>query len=62
MSDDNIHTDITVADIQLMLQLIEVCAKRGAFLPSEFVAVGQLSQKLSKAIAIPEPELEELGA
>jgi hypothetical protein len=56
MADENIHTDITVADIQLMLNVIDVCAKRGAFHASEFVPVGQLSQKLLKAIA---PALEE---
>jgi len=59
---ENITTDITVSDIQLILQLIEVCAKRGAFHPAEFVAIGNLTKKLSDAIApakpAEEPQLE----
>ncbi len=51
MSDsENIVTDLNVSDIALMLQIIEVCAKRGAFQASEFVTVGNLSAKLSAII------------
>jgi hypothetical protein len=57
MSEQTIHTDITVTDIQLVLNIIDVCAKRGAFAPSEFVTVGSLVSKLSAAISpLPEPK------
>jgi hypothetical protein len=55
MSDtENIVTDLNVSDIALMLQIIEVCAKRGAFQASEFVTVGNLLTKLSAIIPSPE--------
>lgn len=60
MSDENIHTDITVSDIQLIIEMIEICAKRGTFYPSEFIAVGQLSKKLTAAIAPAKTDAEHL--
>ena len=50
MSDENIHTDITLADVNLMLQVIDICAKRGAFHPDEFITVGSLSAKLKQVV------------
>jgi hypothetical protein len=50
MSDENIMTDITLADVNLMLQIIEICAKRGAFNPDEFVTVGSLTDKLKQVM------------
>lgn len=51
MSDENIHTDITLADVSVMLQIIEICAKRGAFHPDEFVPIGNLTTKLKQVVA-----------
>lgn len=53
---DNITTDITVADIQLILQIIDACAKRGAFRSVEFSVIGDLVTKLTAAIS---PSTEE---
>jgi hypothetical protein len=54
---ENIVTELTISDIALMLQIIEVCAKRGAFQASEFVTIGNLSAKLSAII----PSSEEVA-
>lgn len=59
MAEENIHTDLALPDIHLMLQIIDICAKRGAFQPDEFVAVGGLSRKLKGVVtkaALDEPE------
>jgi hypothetical protein len=56
---DNIHTDITLADVQLMQQIIDVCAKRGAFHPDEFVPIGALSNKLKEVVSKAKEEAEK---
>lgn len=50
MSDENIQTNLTVDDVKLTLQIIEVVAKRGAFLPEEFIPVGVLAKKLTSIV------------
>ena len=50
MSDENIHTNLTVDDVKLTLQIIEVVAKRGAFLPEEFIPIGVLVKKLTAIV------------
>lgn len=55
MNDENIHTELTVADIQTTLKLIEVCSSRGAFRANELATVGALYQKLTDAI---EPKVQ----
>lgn len=61
MSDvENIATDITVADIQLILQILDVCASRGAFKPAEFSVIGALATKLNTAIAPAQTDTEHL--
>lgn len=57
MPEENILTDITVADISFILQIIEVCAKRGAFQPAEFSEIGKLVNKLTDSI---KPALESI--
>ena len=52
---ENILTDLTIADVQVAAQIIEVCAKRGAFLPQEFSAVGALAQKLNAILEAAKP-------
>lgn len=53
---ENIATDITVSDIQLALQILDVCASRGAFKSSEFTVVGNLIDKFTSAISQSTPE------
>lgn len=42
--------NITLFDLSMMRQIIDVCAKRGAFNPAEFKAVGDLSEKIDSVI------------
>lgn len=61
MSDENIHTDITLNDVNIMLQIIDVCAKRGAFHPDEFVPVGTLTNKLKAVVEKAKLDAEKEG-
>ena len=38
---------LSLTDLKLCVQVIDVCSQRGAFKPEEFGAVGALHQKLS---------------
>ena len=49
MSND-IHTDLTIADLKLIVEIINACAKRGSFQPLEFVPVGTLINKITGII------------
>lgn len=43
----------------LMLNIIGVCSKRGAFSPEEFKVVGELYEYLKKELKIEEKQVEE---
>ena len=42
---------LSLNDLKVCLQIIDVCSQRGAFKPEEFGAVGALHQKLSVFLA-----------
>jgi len=47
-----------ISEINTLVQVINACAQRGAFKPSEFVAVGQVHEKLLKIIKKTNPNVE----
>ena len=51
-----VNEDITVADISSLVNLIDVCSRRGAFEGSELAAVGQLRAKLASYIESTQPQ------
>ena len=44
-------------DVTLMLKIIEICCKRGAFMGNELHDIGKLFNKLSKITNIPQIHL-----
>lgn len=50
-------TDLTIQDFTMMVNIIDICAERGAFKGSEFISIGQLREKLIVA-ATPEPPVD----
>ena len=57
-TDEKIYTDITIADVSLILQIITVCSKRGAINPDEFTVVGNLVNKLQQVVKMAEESNE----
>lgn len=43
-------TDIDVNDFKVMITIIDACAERGAIKGNEIFVVGQLREKLAKAV------------
>jgi hypothetical protein len=43
---------ITLNDLQIIVNMIDVCTKRGAFEGKELLTVGQLREKVSRVIEI----------
>jgi hypothetical protein len=42
---------LSLTDLKLCLQLIDICSQRGAFKPAEYMAVGALHSKLTAFLA-----------
>jgi hypothetical protein len=56
---DELTTNITIADIKLLMSIIDVCSTRGAFRPNEFAPIGSLYEKLASTIkAAEQPSAE----
>ena len=60
MIENKIDTEITIGDLNTMKQIIEICAKRGAFQLDEFVISGNLSSKINQAIEKAKEQSESL--
>lgn len=45
MSDDQ-NQNISIGDLQVMVNIIDACTKRGAFQGDEILPVGQLREKI----------------
>lgn len=50
---------ITLADLALMVQIIDTCTKRGAFEGNEMVTVGQIRNKIESFVKANMPKEEE---
>jgi hypothetical protein len=48
--ESELTTAITVADLNTLVSLIEVCASRGAIRPQEFTSVGAVFDKLTTTL------------
>ena len=59
MTEDIVKTVLTLADIQSVIGLIEVCNKRSAFRVDELETVGKLYNHLKKFITENLPSTEE---
>ena len=46
---------LSLNDLKVCLQIIDICSQRGAFKPEEFQAVGGLHQKLSAFLSQAQP-------
>jgi hypothetical protein len=46
---------ITVNDLQMIVNMIDVCTKRGAFEGSELLIVGQIREKVAAVIKLNTP-------
>ena len=46
----NTGASLSINDLKLCIQIIDVCSSRGAIKPDEFQAIGILHSKLSKFI------------
>lgn len=53
------QTAITLNDLQIIVNMIDVCTKRGAFEGNELLTVGQLREKVSAVIKLNTPVAEE---
>jgi len=55
------QTTITINDLQIIVNMIDVCTKRGAFEGSELLTVGQIREKVAAVIKMntPSPVEEE---
>lgn len=47
MSEETTQVSLSLNDLKVCLQIIDLCSQRGAFKPEEFQAVGIIHQKLS---------------
>lgn len=56
MSDQN--NQISLNDIQIAVNIIDVCTKRGAFEGNELLAVGQLREKFANFVKANAPATE----
>lgn len=52
-------TDIDVNDFKVMITIIDACAERGAIKGNEIFLVGQLREKLAKAILATESTTQQ---
>lgn len=46
---------LSLNDLKLCLQVIDICSQRGAFKPEEYMAVGALHSKLTSFLAQIQP-------
>tara|TARA_R110000803_G_scaffold49656_2_gene103300 strand:- start:1245 stop:1469 length:225 start_codon:yes stop_codon:yes gene_type:complete len=51
---------LSLNDLKVCLQIIDLCSQRGAFKPDEFQAVGALHQKLTVFLSQSVPAATEL--
>jgi hypothetical protein len=49
------QTTITLNDLQIIINMIDVCTKRGAFEGNELLTVGQIREKVSAVIKLNTP-------
>jgi hypothetical protein len=49
------ESNITLADITLMVSIIDACSERGSFKGNELVVVGTLRQKLEQFVKTNQP-------
>lgn len=52
-------TAISLNDLQMLVNIIDVCTKRGAFQGDELLPVGQVREKLAAFIKMNTPDVEE---
>lgn len=57
MKQENPDTSLTTNDIHTMIQLIDVCASRGAIRGDELILVGNIRSKLKDIVKEPQGEL-----
>lgn len=52
------QTSITLNDLQIIVNMIDVCTKRGAFEGNELLVVGQVREKVAAVIKMNMPQEE----
>lgn len=50
------ETNITLQDMAIMINVIDVCSERGAFKGAELATVGQLREKIAVFVKKNQPE------
>jgi hypothetical protein len=53
------QTTITLNDLQIIVNMIDVCTKRGAFEGNELLTVGQIREKITAVIKLNTPTASE---
>ena len=46
---------LSISDLKLCIQIIDLCSSRGAFKPEEFQAIGHIHNKLTRFIQLASP-------
>ena len=60
-SNSQTAASLSLTDLKLCVQIIDLCSQRGAFKPDEFQAVGQIHSKLTAFLAssVPTPATDD---
>lgn len=59
---DQSNADLTINDLNALKTIIDIASSRGAFKPTEMVAVGQTYTKLSTFLELVAKQAEAAGA